>query len=136
VVHLLAAADPANPYGAALPWPRRDEHDRRPLQRAAGAYVVLVDGAAALYLDRGGSSLVALPPADDPTVLASALPALGALVADGRVRELVLAKADSEPVAAWPRRDALLAAGFVQGYRGYVLRPAKPAIQTSGRRQP
>ena len=127
-VHLLAAADPANPYGAALPWPRRDEQDRRPLQRAAGAYVVLVDGAAALYLDRGGTSLVALPPADDPGVLAAALPALGALVADGRVRELVLAKADGEPVGTWPRREALLAAGFVQGYRGYVLRPGKAVI--------
>ncbi len=45
-VHLLAASDPANPYGAALPWPRRGETDRRPLQRAAGAYVVLVDGIA------------------------------------------------------------------------------------------
>ena len=53
-VHLLAAADPANPYGAALAWPRRGETDRRPLQRAAGAYVVLVDGVAALYLERGG----------------------------------------------------------------------------------
>ena len=141
VVHLLAAADPANPYGAALPWPRRDEHDRRPIQRAAGAYVVLVDGAAALYLDRGGSSLVALPPADDAAVLAAALPALGALVADGRVRELVLAKADGEPIAAWPRRAALLAAGFVPGYRGFVLRPAKPVIgrlapPPVGRRQP
>jgi ATP-dependent Lhr-like helicase len=133
VVHVLASADPANPYGAALPWPRRDEGDRRPLQRAAGAYVVLVDGAAALYLDRGGTSLVALPPADDPAVLAAALPALGTLVADGRVRELVLTKADSEPVAAWPRRDALLAAGFVQGYRGYVLRPAKAAVAGIGR---
>src|SRR5206468_8306426 len=43
-VHLLAAADPANPFGAALAWPRRGEDDRRPLQRAAGAYVVLADG--------------------------------------------------------------------------------------------
>ena len=55
-IHLLAAADPANPYGAALAWPRRGETDRRPLQRAAGAYVVLVDGVAALYLERGGST--------------------------------------------------------------------------------
>ena len=69
VVHLLAAADPANPYGAALPWPRRDETDRRPFQRAAGAYVVLVDGVAALYLDRGGSSLQTLPAAEDPAAL-------------------------------------------------------------------
>ena len=66
VVHLLAAADPANPYGAAIPWPRRDEADRRPLQRAAGAYVALVDGAAVLYLDRGGTSLQVLPAGDDP----------------------------------------------------------------------
>ena len=50
-VHLLAAVDPANPYGAALGWPRRGDADRRPLQRAAGAYVVLVDGAPALYLE-------------------------------------------------------------------------------------
>ena len=42
--YLLAAADPANPYGAAVPWPRRGDDDRRPLQRAAGAYVVVVDG--------------------------------------------------------------------------------------------
>ena len=46
IVHLLAAADPANPYGAALAWPRRGDADRRPFQRAAGAYVALVDGAA------------------------------------------------------------------------------------------
>ena len=46
IVQLLAAADPANPYGAALAWPRRGDGDRRPFQRAAGAYVALVDGAA------------------------------------------------------------------------------------------
>ncbi len=124
VVHLLAAADPANPYGAALPWPRRDEADRRPLGRAAGAYIVLVDGEAALYLERGGTSLATFPAADNPSVLDAALRALGALLADGRVRELVIAKADGEPVGSAPRRDALLAAGFVAGYRGLVLRAA------------
>ena len=60
VVHLLAAADPANPYGAALPWPRRAGDDRRSFQRAAGAYVALVDGEAVLYLDRGGTSIQVL----------------------------------------------------------------------------
>ena len=60
-VHLLAAADPANPYGAAIPWPRRGDDDRRPCQRAAGAYVVLVDGVRALYLERGGATLQTLP---------------------------------------------------------------------------
>ena len=79
-VHLLAAADPANPYGAALPWPRRGETDRRPLQRAAGAYVVLVDGVATLYLERGGATLQTLPAADDPAVAVTAARAFRALV--------------------------------------------------------
>ena len=99
-VHLLAAADPANPYGAALPWPRRGETDRRPLQRAAGAYVVLVDGVAALYLERGGATLQTLPAADDPDVARGRGPrARRALVADGRIRELVIRKVDGEDVA-------------------------------------
>ena len=121
-VHLLAAADPANPYGAALAWPRRGESDRRPLQRAAGAYVVLVDGVAALYVDRGGGSLQTLPASDDPETGDAAASALGDLVADGRVRELVITKVDGEPVTTSPFRDRLLAAGFIAGYRGLVLR--------------
>ena len=129
VVHLLAAADPANPYGAALPWPRRGDHDRRPLQRAAGAYVALVDGAAVLYLDRGGTSIQALPAAEDPAVLAAAMRALGDLVADGRLRELLIAKVDGEPVATSRFGSALLGAGFVPGYRGYALRPRRAVAQ-------
>jgi ATP-dependent Lhr-like helicase len=121
-VQVLAAADPANPYGAALSWPRRGDDDRRPFQRAAGAYVVLVDGIAALYLERGGSTLQTLPAADDPDVAAAALRGLTALVGGGRFRELLLRKVDGEAVADSPWRDALLAAGFVAGYRGLTLR--------------
>jgi ATP-dependent Lhr-like helicase len=121
-VHLLATADPANPYGASLPWPRRDTHDRRIFQRAAGAYVVLVDGAAVLYVDRGGSSIQLFPAADDEEVRAAAFRGLTALVADGRVRELVLAKVDGEASGTSPHRQALLDAGFLPGYRGLVLR--------------
>jgi ATP-dependent Lhr-like helicase len=84
--------------------------------------VALVDGAAALYLERGGSSLQLLPAADDPEALALALRSLADLVADGRVRELVVGKVDGEPVAGSPHRDALAGAGFVPGYRGYLLR--------------
>jgi ATP-dependent Lhr-like helicase len=126
VVQLLAAADPANPYGAALTWPRRGEMDRRPLQRAAGAYVVLVDGVATLYLERGGATLQTLPAADDPDTAVVAARALEALVADGRLRELVIRKVDSEAVGASPFRTVLLDAGFVAGYRGLVLRPRRP----------
>ncbi len=121
-VHLLAAADPANPYGAAMPWPRRGESDRRPLQRAAGAYVVMVDGVAALYLERGGATLQTLPASDDPATAAAAARALRALVGDGRFRELVIRKVDGEDVAASGFRSILLDAGFVAGYRGLVLR--------------
>jgi ATP-dependent Lhr-like helicase len=124
-IHLLAAADPANPYGAALPWPRRGEADRRPLQRAAGAYVVLVDGVAALYLERGGSTLQTLAPADDPDVAAAAVRALAALVTSGRNRELVIRKVDGVPVAESPFRDRLLAGGFSAGYRGLTIRGAR-----------
>jgi ATP-dependent Lhr-like helicase len=126
-VHLLAAADPANPFGAALAWPRRDDADRRPFQRAAGAYVVSVDGAAVLYLERGGSSLQAFPAADDPAVAATALVALRTLVTDGRVRELVVTRVDGQPIGSSPWRERLHAAGFTPGYRGLVLRSAPPA---------
>jgi ATP-dependent Lhr-like helicase len=125
-VHLLAAADPANPYGAALAWPRRGETDRRPLQRAAGAYVVLVDGAAALYLERGAHSLQTLPAADDPAVAGAAFGALRALVDDGRLRELVVTRVDGESVSA-SKRPLLEEAGFAVGYRGLVLRPGRRA---------
>ncbi len=133
-VHLLAAADPANPYGAALAWPRRGESDRRPLQRAAGAYVALVDGAAILYLERGGHSLQTLPAADDPAVAAAALAALRALVEDGRFRELVVTRVDGEAVAGSSWRARLEEAGFAAGYRGHVLRPSSRHLVAGNRR--
>jgi ATP-dependent Lhr-like helicase len=121
-VHVLAAADPANPYGAALAWPRRGDDDRRPFQRAAGAYVVLVDGIAALYLERGGATLQTLPAADDPNVALSALSGLTSLVRGGRIRELVIRKVDGAAIGESSWRPALLEAGFAAGYRGLILR--------------
>ncbi|HUP55208.1 MAG TPA: hypothetical protein VM408_06860, partial [Methylomirabilota bacterium] len=108
-----------------LPWPRRGETDRRPLQRAAGAYVVLVDGVAALYLERGGSTLQTLAPADDSAVAAVAMRALDTLVSSGRTRELVIRKIDGLPVGESPFRDQLVAAGFTAGYRGLTIRGAR-----------
>ena len=125
IVHVLAATDPANPYGAALAWPRRDDDDRRPFQRAAGAYVVLVDGAAALYLERGGATLQTLPAFDDADVAVAAVRGMTALVAGGRLRELVIRKIDGLPVSGSPVRSTMLDAGFVAGYRGLTLRGAR-----------
>ncbi len=121
-VHLLAAADPANPYGAAVPWPRRGETDKRPLPRAAGASVVLVDGLAALYVDRGGSSLQTLPAFDDPAVASAAVGALRGLLADGSRRELVVSRVDGEPIGASKWSETLVEGGFSKGYRGLVMR--------------
>jgi ATP-dependent Lhr-like helicase len=132
-VHLLAAADPANTYGAALGWPRRGAADRRPLPRTAGAYVVLVDGAPALYLERGGHSLQMLPEADDAVVAGLALAALHTLVDDGRYRELVISRVDGGPVAGSPWKPLLEDAGFVAGYRGHVLRPGARRVVAAAR---
>jgi ATP-dependent Lhr-like helicase len=123
VVQVLAATDPAQPYGAALAWPRSDPDERLPLQRAAGAYVVLVDGRAVLYLERGGRSLVRLPAAADETLTARAVAALPRLVAlDGPMRELRLERIDRGPVAESPMAAALRDVGFRPSYRGYLLR--------------
>ena len=103
--YLLAAADPANPYGAALPWPRRGETDRRPLQRAAGAYVVLVDGVAALYLERGGATLQTLARVRRPGRAAVAARALG----DARRSTAGSASSSSARSTARPSRDAPVA---------------------------
>ena len=123
-VRTLAATDPAQPYGAALAWPRGADDERLPLQRAAGAYVVLVDGAAALYLERGGRSLLTLPAAAaDPELLARAVSALPGLVAPGGpMRELRLERVDRGPVADSPIAASLTDAGFRPSYRGYLLR--------------
>ena len=104
---VLAATDPANPYGVALPWPVKGP------QRAAGAYVVLIDGVASLYLERGGRALVTLRPYDGSWEHA-AVEALGSLVVDGRLRRLALERFDDE------LSPVLRSAGFVPSPRGLV----------------
>jgi ATP-dependent Lhr-like helicase len=131
-VLVLAAADPANPYGATLPWPRRDEEDRRPFQRAAGAYVVLVDGEPVIYLERGGKSLQTLPASEDPGRTQAALAGLSELVADGRFRSLQLERVDGEPIGQSALRDLMAEAGFKPAYRGWALRMAASEPYSAG----
>ncbi|HEX6597674.1 MAG TPA: helicase-related protein, partial [Acidimicrobiales bacterium] len=108
---VLAATDPANAYGVALPWPTT-EAPAKP-RRVAGAFVVLLDGVASLYLERGGRGLLALRPLDS-TWEESAVAALGTLLDRGRIRRLGLERYDEglEPV--------LRAAGFVPSPKGLV----------------
>jgi len=122
-VVLLAAADPAQPYGGTLPWPRDEATERQPLQRVAGAYLVLIDGAPALYVERGGRGLLTLPAFGEPEVGQAALSALPGLVAaGGPMRELRLERVDRLPPAESPLAEGLRAIGFRPTYRSWLLR--------------
>ncbi len=118
---MLAAVDPAQPYGAALPWPARPdgEGSRRPA-RTAGAHVVLSGGEPILYLERAGRSLQTLVARDDPR-LEPALAALVDHVRSGAIKRLALEKVDGEPAMSVAARSALVALGFQEGPRRLTL---------------
>lgn len=142
---VMAAADPANPYGAALPWPTRATSDEDvalgalPSQagappagggrpgRKAGALVALVDGELVWFLERGGRSLLSFTEDADAHIAAAA--ALADLVSAGRVQSFLVEKVNGVPVlepgAGGQRgavQDALIGAGFSRTPRGLRLR--------------
>jgi ATP-dependent Lhr-like helicase len=115
---VLAATDPAQPYGAVLRWPKRD--DARSPSRVAGAYVVLAGAEPALYVERGGKGLQVLVDADDPR-LGPALEALADAVRRGRVARLGLERVDGDAVVGSPWEERLLELGFRAGPRRLTL---------------
>nr|HMS63299.1 helicase-related protein [Solirubrobacteraceae bacterium] len=118
---VLAATDPAQPYGAALRWPGRAEGETRRPQRVAGAYVVLVGPGPVLYVERGGRGLLVLADAGDPRVTA-ALDALAEAVTSGRAKlRLSIERVDGEPVVGSDWESLLIDAGFRQGPRKLTL---------------
>jgi ATP-dependent Lhr-like helicase len=126
---VLAACDPANAYGAALPWPPRPSSDpaadaRKGHQpgRKAGALVVLVDGDLVLYLERGGRTLLSW--SEDPALLQSATDALALAVREGALGRITVERADGGAVLGsdHPLAQALGAAGFHATPRGLRLR--------------
>jgi ATP-dependent Lhr-like helicase len=116
---VLAAADPAQPYGAALPWPKRSGARAA---RVAGAHVVLLGGEAALFVERGGRSLVPLREPEEEW-LRVALAALVEHVKRGGAKRLAVERFDGEPVGETDVMPLLLEAGFLSGPRRAVLRP-------------
>ena len=117
----LAATDPANPFGAALPWPE-GETGHRP-GRKAGALVVLVDGSLTLYVERGGRTLLTW--SDDVETLSTATASLAEAVRRGSLGRLTVEKADGEQLLGGgetPLRQALHSAGFVSTPKGLRLR--------------
>ena len=110
---VLAATDPAQPYGAALAWP---SNSGRPA-RSAGALVILRDGVPLAWFDRRSHSTVLFDAGQSDESWATAL---AGLVGDGRMRRVEVRKVNGEPVETSPHAvAALLGAGFISGYRGY-----------------
>jgi ATP-dependent Lhr-like helicase len=131
---ILAATDPANPYGATLPWPRREADERRALARAAGARVALVDGEPVLYLERGGRGVLTLPAFDEPELAALAVGALTEEAGEG-AKPLVVERIDGGDAGTSLRNGPFLEAGFVAGYRGLTYRKTVPrGLAVAGRR--
>ncbi|MCU1553276.1 MAG: box helicase, partial [Arthrobacter sp.] len=118
----LAATDPANPYGAALPWPALNVEagtGHRP-GRKAGALVVLVDGALVLYVERGGKTLLAF--SDDTDILAAAGAALVGVVTRGAVDKLIMEKVNGHGILDTPIAAALAQAGAYSTPKGLRIR--------------
>jgi ATP-dependent Lhr-like helicase len=117
---VLAATDPAQPYGAALPWPAPVGETRHRPARKAGALVVLVDGVPALYVERGGRSLLSFT--DEEETLRAAAAALSRAVREGWLGQLAVERADGEHALTSALAGILREAGFRATPKGLRLR--------------
>ncbi|WP_205661079.1 Lhr family helicase [Amycolatopsis vastitatis] len=117
---VLAAADPAQPYGAALPWPAATGDTKHRPARKAGALAVLVDGVPALYVERGGRSLLSFTEERQP--LSEAAQALSAAVREGWLGQLAVQRADGEQALTSELAEVLREAGFRATPSGLRLR--------------
>jgi ATP-dependent Lhr-like helicase len=116
--YVLAATDPANPYGSTLSWPDR-EGTHRP-GRKAGAVVVLVDGELALYVEKGGKTLLSY--SEEDARLQPAADALALAAREGLLGKLSVERADGEAIQDSPLARALVEVGFKPTARGLRLR--------------
>jgi ATP-dependent Lhr-like helicase len=114
---VLAATDPAQPYGATLPWPKRAE-GRRPA-RTAGAYVLLRDGNPVLYVERGGKGIVRLVVIEGEA-LVEAISQLAGAAREGVIPKLGIERVDGEPVIGSGLEEQIISAGFSRQPRRLV----------------
>jgi ATP-dependent Lhr-like helicase len=119
-VVVLAATDPANPYGTILHWPdpgRADERGRAPT-RSAGSLVVIVNGALAAYISRGARQLLAFLPEDEPSRATTARAVAATLARLG----LLVVEINGLPAAEHPLAAYLVEAGFSPSAMGFQIR--------------
>jgi ATP-dependent Lhr-like helicase len=124
---VLAAADPANAYGAALPWPEPPTGAGHKPGRKAGSLVVLVNGELTLYMERGGKTLLAWPSAPDITVtedprLQAAAESLAAAARAGALGTVTVERVNGASALTSPIGTLLEGAGFIATPRGLRLR--------------
>ncbi|MER6604941.1 DEAD/DEAH box helicase [Streptomyces sp. NPDC000927] len=119
---VLAAADPANAYGAALPWPESPDGAGHKPGRKAGSLVVLVDGELAMYMERGGKSLLAWPTDPEDPVLVAAADALAEAARAGALGTVTVERTNGASSLTSPLGRVLEAAGFLATPRGLRLR--------------
>ncbi|MFD5069463.1 DEAD/DEAH box helicase [Streptomyces sp. NPDC058369] len=119
---VLAAADPANAYGAALPWPEPPDGAGHKPGRKAGSLVVLVDGELTLYMERGGKTLLAWPTDPDDPALRAAAAALAAAARAGALGTVTVERTNGASSLTSPLGRTLEAAGFLATPRGLRLR--------------
>ncbi len=117
---VLAAADPAQPYGAALAWPPTVGESKHRPGRKAGALAVLVEGAPALYVERGGRSLLSFT--TERPVLDAAAQALAGAVHEGWLGSLAVERADGVGSLGSELAEVLTEAGFRVTPKGLRLR--------------
>jgi ATP-dependent helicase Lhr and Lhr-like helicase len=115
---LLAAIDPANPFGAVLPWPKLTGR----AARSAGSFVVLSGGELRLYVERGGRSMLTCGEIADGDV-----DALSKVAA--RLGRLDLQSIDGEPATLHPLASRLRTIGFAPSPRGLVVYPQRPGAR-------
>jgi ATP-dependent Lhr-like helicase len=129
-VLVLAATDPANPYGTMLKWPELAvaESAGRGPTRTVGAQVVLVNGTLAAYIPRGGRQLLAWVPEDEPLRSAIAKPLAARLASIARGEEarggLLIEEINGVPAAEHPLVSILLEGGFCSSAMGLMVRRA------------
>ena len=118
---MLAATDPANPYGAIVKWPE----SAFTMSRSVGAHVILVNGLMACYVSRGEKQLLLFLPDDEPVrsmIGREVARVLASLVHDGTRRALLIAEIDDQPASRSPLAPFLVEQGFAATGLGYQLR--------------